>query len=382
MKNSFAANLFQSGLLYGVLTVGLISSTLARADAGGHVVVPANSVIPVKLNATLSSATAVKGDLFSTTVVTDTGVNYGLPPGTRIDGYVDDVRRHEGNQPGMLALSFRRIRLPDGRTYLIDGALIGLDNKSVERTSDGRLVATPGHTDKRWTYVGYGAGAGLLVGLLTKHTFEDLLIGGGLGYLFGSLQKSHETARDVVLKSGTELGVRLDREVALNNMDEQSDYRFHEEGTTRTRPAVDREVTPITNTSHTFTPAADVGVLIGNRNVDFTSNATPVRSGKAILIPIRPVLETAGIPFKFDGRVLSVEATGRTVRLAVGSRVAIMNDGERKLLEAPAQILNGTLYVPMRFFETVTGQPVQYDEASQTVIIQTHSSSGTSDIGN
>jgi hypothetical protein len=382
MKNSFAANLFQSGLLYGVLTVGLISSTLARADSGGRVVLPANSVIPVKLNTTLSSATAVKGDLFSTTVVTDTGVNYGLPPGTRIDGYVDDVRRHEGNQPGMLALSFRRIRLPDGRTYLIDGALIGLDNKSVERTSDGRLVATPGHTDKRWTYVGYGAGAGLLVGLLTKHTFEDLLIGGGLGYLFGSLQKSHETARDVVLKSGTELGVRLDREVALNNMDEQSDYRFHEEGTPRARPAVDREVTPITNTSHTFTPAADIGVLIGNRNVDFTSNATPVRSGKAILIPIRPVLETAGIPFKFDGRVLSVEATGRTVRLAVGSRVAIMNDGERKLLEAPAQILNGTLYVPMRFFETVTGQPVQYDEASQTVIIQTHSSSGTSDIGN
>ncbi|CEK14037.1 copper amine oxidase N-terminal domain-containing protein [Chthonomonas calidirosea] len=381
MKNSFAANLFQKGLLCGVLAVGLAGLAPALADSGGRVVLPANSVIPVKLNTTLSSATAVKGDLFTATVATDNGVDYGLPPGTRIDGYVDDVRRHEGDQPGMLALSFRRIRLPDGRTYLIDGALIGLDNKSVEKTSDGRLIATPGHTDKRWTYVGYGAGAGLLVGLLTKHTFEDLLIGGGLGYLFGSLQKSHATARDVVLKSGTELGVRLDREVALN-MDEQSGYRFHEEGDSRARPAVEREVTPITNTSHTYTSAANIGVLIGNRNVDFTSNATPVRDGKAILVPVRPVLEAAGIPFKFDGRVLHVDATGRTVSLTVGSRVAIVNDGERKLLEAPAQVLNGTLYVPMRFFESVTGQPVQYDSASQTVIIQTSSTSDMSDTGN
>lgn len=365
-----------------VALLGMVTTSTAFADSGRRVVLPANAVIPVKLNTDLSSQTAAKGDLFTTTVVNDSGVNYGLPNGTRIDGYVEEVRRHEGDQPGMLALSFRRLRLPDGQTYLIDGALIGLDNKSVQRTSDGRLIATPGHSNKRWTYVGYGAGAGLLIGLLTKHTLEDTLIGGGLGYLFGSLQKDHATARDVVLKQGTEFGVRLDREVALDASSEGG-YRFHEQNYSRSRPLANNgDYAPVGNTTLNIVPAMDIGVLVGNKNVSFSSNAGPVRSGNDILVPVRPVLDAENIPFHFNGRMLTVNAPGRTVQIAVGSRVAIINGTERKLLEARAQLLNGSFYVPMRFFESVTGNPVQYDASSRTVIIQTSNTENMEDNGN
>ena len=136
-----------------------------------------------------------------------------------------EAHAKKDNDPGVLDLAFRTLRLPDGHSYPIEGSLIGLDNKSVEKRDDGRLVAKPGHTTDRLTYVGYGAGAGLIVGLLTKHGLEDTAIGGGLGYLFGALQKGgSKQARDVDLKVGSELGVRLDRSVALADYGSQDDY--------------------------------------------------------------------------------------------------------------------------------------------------------------
>src|SRR5262249_38253309 len=133
--------------------------------------------------------------------------------GTKIEGVVTTAKVQHDKDPGVLELSFRRLRLPNGRSYPITGSLIGLDNKSVNKTSDGRLIAKPGHQTDRLTYVGYGAGAGLLISLFTHKTLENTLLGAGLGYLFGSLQKSNPS--NVNLKSGTELGVRLDRSVTV-----------------------------------------------------------------------------------------------------------------------------------------------------------------------
>ena len=103
---------------------------------------------------------------------------------------------------------------PDGREVKLKGSLIGLDSKNVTTDKSGRLIAKKGHKTDRLTYVGYGAGAGLLIGVITnqKGVLKDTAIGAGLGYLFGALQKDHsKKVSDVALKSGTEMGVRLDR---------------------------------------------------------------------------------------------------------------------------------------------------------------------------
>jgi hypothetical protein len=354
-------------------------AAVAQAQAR-TVTLDSGTVIPVQLNETLSSADSQKGDRFTATVRPPSDNNNSayadysaLPVGTKIEGIVNVARPMNGKDPGVLDLQFRRVRLPDGRSYPIEGSLIGLDNKSVTRTADGRLVAKPNHKHDRLTYVGYGAGAGLLVGLLTKHTLEDTLIGGGLGYLFGSLQKSHSDARDVVLKPGTELGVRLDRRLTYSNDTSSSGYRngdnyapgdssYHRGS--QSGNALDRSANIPDN-------GTNIGVLIGDQNVAFPSTAGPIQTNNTVLVPAAHVLKAAHVPYQYDGKRKEIRAEGPNgiVRLSVGSAIAVVNGSQRVRMETDARLLNGTLYVPLRFLHLATGDNVDWDSSSRTVVL-------------
>ena len=384
--------------LAATMTWGTTLSALAQSPSR-TVAIDAGSVIPVKLDNELSSNNTRKGDTFTVTLRNDTDAEYyRLPTGTHIEGVVRDVRAKNGNDPGVLDLEFRRLRLPDGHSYTMEGSLIGLDNKSVEKREDGRLVAKPGHQNDRLTYVGYGAGAGLIIGLLTKHTLEDTAIGGGLGYLFGALQKGQSKARDVDLKPGTELGVRVDRNVTLANYGSREDYnnyrnrnddtgRFHRDNNGANNGAnkdnnyrrdeqdagrFDRNRDREERRGNTERAnASDVGVMVGDRNVVFNSTARPFMSRGVVMVPVRAVLDAARIPFSFNSATQDIKATGDggTTRLAIGSAIAVVNGDQRIRLDAPAQQLNGTTYVPMKYISLVTGKDVSYDAGSRTVIV-------------
>lgn len=177
----------------------------------------ANTVIPARLETRLSSSTARVGDRFTVSIDPPNGMpDYlGLPAGTKIEGRLHSARAKDGSTPGVLGLEFDRIRLPDGRTAPIDGALIGLDSKYVEE-SGGRIVAKPAGRNDNLTYVGYGAGAGVLLSILGKgDLLTNALIGGALGFLFGEIQKDRNKSQDVTLEAGTKLGVRLERNIDL-----------------------------------------------------------------------------------------------------------------------------------------------------------------------
>jgi len=387
--------------LAATMTWGTTLSALAQPIVPA-ITLDAGSVLPVKLDDELSSNNTRKGDTFTVTIRNDADAEYyRLPTGTRIEGVVREVHAKKGDDPGVLDLSFRTLRLPDGRSYPIEGSLIGLDNKSVEKRDDGRLVAKPGHKNDRLTYVGYGAGAGLIVGLLTKHTLENTILGGGLGYLFGSLQKGgSKQARDVDLKVGSELGVRLDRSVSLADYGSQDDYnnyrsrnddagkfhrrnsgnndspksnggsyRYHQDDVTN--PSDRRGDNGDRRIGQDRINATDIGVLVGDRNVSFASTARPFKSKGVLMVPVRPVLDATHIPFSFNSANQEIRATGDggSVRLAVGSSIAVVNGERRVRLDAPAQSLNGTTYVPIKFFSLVTGQDATYDSGSRTVLI-------------
>ena len=178
------------------------NSAMTRMDA--------RTVIPFSLNRKLSSNGSTVGDRFTATLETDGAGDYqGMSSGATLEGHVDVARAKSGNTPGVLGLKFDRIRMPDGKTYPVVGSLIGLDEKSVEN-DNGRLVAKPGAKTNDLKYVGYGAGAGALVALITKgNVVTTTLIGGALGYLFGEIQKDPSKARDVTLEDGTKFGVLL-----------------------------------------------------------------------------------------------------------------------------------------------------------------------------
>jgi hypothetical protein len=198
-------------------TVEIITSAVAsernQPPVGTtEMIIEDGTVIPVVLDRELSSADSRVGDKF-TASLRSTGSYSGLPAGTKVEGRVVTAKEKEGRNPGMLELDFERVILPDGRTIAMDGSLIDLDNNSVERRADGTYVAKAARRDDRLVYAGYGAGAGLIVGLLTKKPLEGAVLGGVLGYLYGELQRSNQQAADVRLRTGTEFGVRLDRDL-------------------------------------------------------------------------------------------------------------------------------------------------------------------------
>jgi hypothetical protein len=209
---------------------------IVSAQGSDRYVIERGSVIPLTLNDKLSSRDSLKGDTFSATIDTHGHHHYfGIPEGVRIEGVVYSARPKHGHDPGVLDLDFVRLRLPDGRTIPITGSLIGLDSKSVRSLPDGRLVARPAHTDDRLTYLGYGAGAGFVIGALTHRAVRDTVLGASIGALFGALEGHHTEARDVVLTPGTEMGVRIDSRVEfkadgpkLDTHEETGSYRVKE----------------------------------------------------------------------------------------------------------------------------------------------------------
>jgi len=351
-------------------SVGALAARTIRLDAG--------TVIPVRLNDPISSNDSRKGDTFTATVKPTDASEYGLPDGTKIDGRITGVRAQRDKDPGIIEVSFERIRLPDGHSYAIDGSLIGLDNKSVERRSDGRLIAKPSHKNDRLTYAGYGAGAGLIVGLITKRPLEDAVLGGLLGYGFSALQKGHSDARDVSLKPGTEMGVRIDRRATLTAYDDNETSRdSRDNGADRYRVSTDRKdydtVRGTDNTTGAVRPAT-IGVMIDDRDISFDSTARPiVGRDDVVLVPVVPVLRAAKIPYTYnsDSRALRSTGTAEPVRVAVGSSIAVVNGTKRVRMEATVQRIDGTLYVPMKFLQIATGYEVHYDAGSRTVVMTT-----------
>ena len=374
---------------WGVAASLMIAFSASPAAA---VRLDAGTVIPVTLDRQLTSNGNAQGDHFTATVKADTPGYLGLPEGSVIEGVVREARPKEGNNPGVLDLAFRRLRLPNGRSYAITGSTIGLDNKSVTKDSNGKIVAKSSSRNNRLTYVGYGAGAGLLASVLSggKLHLENIGLGAGLGYIIGSLEKNKKTPNDVSLKAGTQMGVRIDK--SLRTADEGADssatrvadsngatdaadgYRNTENGVSPLdRP---RDANPASAAPDSANNGGDntgIGVLINDTNVKFPGSAQPMFVNGVLMIPARPALDAANVKYSFSNNngTINVQSPNGTTRLSVGSRIAVEEGGGRARLDAAAQRLNGTLYVPFRFLDLATGGKTSYDPDSKTVLVST-----------
>lgn len=196
-------------------TTRILEQKKDEVSLGGPMVqLSIGSVIPFKLERPLSSKSVAVGDTFSAVIDSGNDTHYqNIPKGTTLEGHVDVVRAKTGDTPGVLGLAFDRLRLPNGSQFPIYGSLIGLDSKSIENL-DGRLTAKPGAKVDNLRYVGYGAGGGALVAILTKgNILTSALIGGALGFLLGEIQKDPSRSRDVSLETGAPFGVRLTRDM-------------------------------------------------------------------------------------------------------------------------------------------------------------------------
>lgn len=187
--------------------------------------IPAQSVIPVTLDQDLSSATAIRGQRFTATVISERLGDSEFPRGTKIEGVVTESTRKSGNNPGTLDLRFRNAVLPNGTRVPLGGQLIALDNDSVVN-ANGRVVATEkvgkGNALK---VIGIGAGAGFVIGkLLKKDGALPAILGAAGGFLYGRLKNKDDVA-DARVAAGTKLGVLLNKSVAYSDTSGYYDQR-------------------------------------------------------------------------------------------------------------------------------------------------------------
>ena len=334
------------------------------------------TVLRVKLDRALNSKANRPGDRFTVTVKygQDDG---GLPEGTRIEGVVRESVSSEEGKPGVMDVDFVRIIFPNGVSKPLDGSVIALDNKSVKRNASGRLVASADKGKDRLKMIGVGAGAGLLISTLTRgNTLTSVLLGGAAGYIYNELK--NQKPGDVNLKEGSEFGVRLDRPLLFDP--EKVDRRLGSRNRDRALEEPDRDPRRRADTlppDREGQPAEidrggegpEIGLLINDKNIDFGPTHAFMKDGE-IMVPLRAVAQGADIDYSYDSNAQMVKAKGGTLKLAVGSRVAMLN-GERKRLEAAAEIRNGTLYVPLDFIALALDSKVAWDAPTRTAIITT-----------
>jgi hypothetical protein len=178
--------------------------------------VPANAIIRVRMDQTITSENARVGDQFMTTVVDPVyaGGKEVIPAGSKIVGRVATVTRaSRQSKAGTMGVEFVSLRLPIGIARAINGDLTDVSSESVNADNEGE-VSGESATKRNVVFIGGGAATGALIGAIAgggKGAGIGAGIGAGLGVAGAFLSKGHEA----VVKSGTEFGVILNQSLSL-----------------------------------------------------------------------------------------------------------------------------------------------------------------------
>jgi len=365
--------------------LALSLSGMAQAQRSGYTTrqtsLPEGTVLKAELNDRLSSVDSRPGERFRATIRPDQ-YDTGLPNGTQVEGTVTSVRRASDKEPGTIDVDFTTLRTPDGRTYPITASLTSLDADSVQRNSTGRLEARGRSSKDKSKFIGYGAGAGALIGALSRgNLLTSALLGAAGGYLYGQLtkDKANNDGRysDVNLKVGTEFGVRVDRDlVAAMPYDRNTRYdtrnsRYNDQNprySDQNPRFEDRR-----NNGYTGSRTEDIRVMVNDRDVRFGADKPFMASGR-VMVPLASVLESAGYRYNYDSRDREVTVYGSRgdSRLTIGDNYATV-DGRRVRLDTPAQRIDGVIYVPAQFLEDATDIRTAWDADQRTLRLTTRS---------
>jgi len=173
----------------------------SRQSSGPRMDIPVGTELDVRLQQSLSSATAAVEDRFEATTLVDLkdGDRTMIPAGSVLRGVVSSVTKTSRlERKGSLTLAFDQVRV-NGREYPIRATV----TQAIE--SEG----IKGEAGK----IGAGAGVGMIIGGIlggVKGALAGILIGGG-----GTIAATE--GKDVELAAGTVLRVRLDSGLNLNS---------------------------------------------------------------------------------------------------------------------------------------------------------------------
>lgn len=118
----------------------------------------------------------------------------------------------------------------------------------------------------------------------------------------------------------------------------------------------------------------EINVLLNGEKVEF--DQSPIIQNGRTLVPIRAVVEKMGGSVEWEEltRTTVLKFGANTVELKIDSTVAYLNE-QKKMLDAAPQIINGRTLMPIRFVAESFGFYVDWNVASQSVIIASQNNS-------
>ena len=131
------------------------------------------------------------------------------------------------------------------------------------------------------------------------------------------------------------------------------------------------QVTTHGSASAVEVPVADAGITVKVDGVDVEfPDQKPILENDRTLVPLRAIFEALGAEVGWDDASQTVTATKGdiTISLQIGSTDLFVN-GEAKVIDVPAKLLNSRTLVPVRAISEAFGCKVDWEDATQTVII-------------
>ena len=210
-----AATLFCSG-----------STGVARAQSAVQAstqlsTIPKGTLVRVVLLRALDSTSMDVGDKVRVRVAPDDAS--GLPKDCVFVGRVTEVMPATKSAPGVIDVYFGALERAGSPWQGVSLDLAVGKQPRVDETADLRVVGETQQQQQPDTkLIGYGAGAGALLGSLSRHGGRSFLRGGILGAGAGAIaaearSKPRTTYQDVKLKAGTELTVTLNRPITVQS---------------------------------------------------------------------------------------------------------------------------------------------------------------------
>lgn len=116
--------------------------------------------------------------------------------------------------------------------------------------------------------------------------------------------------------------------------------------------------------------AGEINIYVEGKLLRFDGQQPVIRDGTT-LVPFRKTFETLGYKVGWDAEEKRASGTkaGMEIELTMGSPSAKVN-GQFYKLAVPAQIMNGSTMIPLRFVSESSGYYVSYNQASGTSTIQ------------
>jgi len=187
--------------------------------AAQQVSIPEGTVIELRMDTSLSSASSRVNDAFKASVFRSVSLDgrIAVPEGSIVSGRVTSVQPAErSSQSGVIGVEFSQLSI-GGRSYPILGTLTSLRAEERKQIIDEESRVTGSSSTKRnILFIGGGAGVGAAVGAIAgggKGAGIGALTGGGIGALGALLSRGSEAEVPV----GSEVAMQLVRAVNVGS---------------------------------------------------------------------------------------------------------------------------------------------------------------------